>query len=96
MAMPPRDRNDLLSYAGDVHHLLGMKLVFSAPNPAQISLAQSLLEAAGIACEVRNEAVSQVIPGFPFATELWVLREEDYKEARRLCLSVMAPPTAPD
>ena len=73
-----------------------MKLVFSSPDIAQISLAQSLLEAAGITCEVRNEALSQVIPGIPFATELWVLREEDYTEARRLCESVVSPPGAPE
>lgn len=45
------------------------------------------MEAAGIACEVRNDAVSQAMPGMPFIPELWVLRDEDYEEARRRVLS---------
>ena len=74
-----------------------MKQVLSSPDSAHIGLAQSILEAAGIACEVRNDAVSQVVPGMPFDPELWVLRDEDYAEARRLVQS--AGPTegqAPD
>ena len=49
-----------------------------------------MLDAAGIACEVRNDAVSQAMPGLPFGPELWVLRDEDYEEARRLVQSVGA------
>jgi hypothetical protein len=66
---------------------LNMKQVLSSPDSAQIGLAQSILEAAGIACEVRNDAVSQAMWGMPFIPELWVLRDEDYEEARRLVLS---------
>jgi hypothetical protein len=61
-----------------------MRQIFSSPNSAEIGLAQSRLEAAGIACEIRNEAVSQAMVGFPFASELWVVRDEDYEDARRL------------
>ena len=61
-----------------------MKRVFSSPDSAQVGLAQSILDAAGIACEVRNDAVSQAVPGMPFAAELWVVRDENYAEARRL------------
>ena len=61
-----------------------MRQVFSSPNSAEVSLAQSRLEAAGIACEVRNEAMSQALPIFPFLAELWVLRDEEYEDARRL------------
>jgi hypothetical protein len=50
-------------------------------------LAQSLLDAAGIEWEVRNEAVSQTEIGMPFATELWVLRDEDLEAARDLLKS---------
>jgi hypothetical protein len=64
-----------------------MKRVLASPDSAQIGLAQSILEAAGIACEVRNDAVSQAMPGMPFIPELWVLRDEDYEEARRRILS---------
>ena len=67
-----------------------MKQVLSSPDSAQIGLAQSILEAAGIACEVRNDAVSQAMPGMPFVPELWVLRDEDYAEARRLVASTGA------
>jgi hypothetical protein len=49
------------------------------------------LDGAGIACEVRNDAVSQAVPGMPFITELWVLRDEDHAEARRLIQSKSAP-----
>jgi hypothetical protein len=61
-----------------------MKKLSSSPDSTQIGLAQSLLDAAGIEWEVRNEALSQVMPGLPFATELGILRDGDYKEARRL------------
>jgi hypothetical protein len=61
-----------------------MKYLFSSPDPARVGLVQSLLDAAGIEWELRNEAVSQTEIGMPFATELWVLRDEDYQSARDL------------
>ena len=61
-----------------------MKHVYSSPNSAQIGLLQSVLDAAGIQYELRNEAISQAEAGMPFITELWVLRDEDYEEAREL------------
>jgi hypothetical protein len=61
-----------------------MRQIFSSPDNAEIGLAQSRLKAAGIPCEIRKGAVPQAIPGFPFATELWVLRYQDYEHARRL------------
>jgi len=64
-----------------------MRQLYSSPDSAQVGLAKSRLDAAGIACEVRNDAVSQAMPGMPFAAELWVLRDEDYEDARRLLLS---------
>ena len=69
-----------------------MKYLLSSLDPARIGLAQSLLDAAGIEWEVRNEAVSQAEVGLPFATELWVLRDEDYEAARDLIKS--GPPQA--
>ena len=69
---------------------LTMKEVLSLPDSVQIGLAQSILEAAGIACEVRNDGISQAMWGMPFNPELWVLRDEDYEEARRLVQSVGA------
>lgn len=70
-----------------------MKHVFSSPDAAQTGLVQSLLDSAGIATEVRNDAVSRAEAGIPFITELWVLRDEDYEEARSLIQSDAAAPT---
>ena len=58
-----------------------MKRVFSSTHSERIGLMHSILDSAGISCEIRNEAVSQVMIGFPFPSELWVLRDEDYEEA---------------
>lgn len=52
-------------------------------SSAEIALASSILEAAGLFCETRNEAISQAMVGVPFETELWV-REEDLEEALQL------------
>jgi hypothetical protein len=60
-----------------------MKKLFTSPDSAQMGLARSVLEAADIACEVRNEGVSQTIPSAAFAAELWV-NDEDFEEASRL------------
>jgi hypothetical protein len=68
-----------------------MKYLLSSTEPVRIGLAQSALDAAGIEWEVRNEAVSQAELGMPFATELWVLHDEDYEAARDLVQSGMAP-----
>jgi hypothetical protein len=68
-----------------------VKQVFFSPDSARVGLVKSRLDAAGIACEVRNEAVSQAMPGMPFTSELWVLRDEDYEDARRLLQSSRKP-----
>jgi len=47
---------------------------------------QSILDSADIPCEVRNDAVSQAMIGVPFEPELWVLRDEDYDEAKQVIL----------
>ena len=60
-----------------------MKLLFTSPDSAQMGLARSVLEASNIACEVRNESISQAIPNVSFASELWV-DDENYEEAKRL------------
>lgn len=61
-------------------------------SSAQIGLASSILEAAGIFCEVRNEAISQAMVGLPFETELWV-RDEDAQEAHALVRANHDPKT---
>jgi hypothetical protein len=64
-----------------------MRYLLSSTDPTRIALVQSLLDAAGIEWDVRNEAVSQVEIGMPFATELWVLHDEDYEPAQELIRS---------
>ena len=61
-----------------------MKRLFASPDSPQLGLLKSRLETAGIACEIRNEFSSQMIPGVPFESELWVLNDENYAEASEL------------
>jgi hypothetical protein len=61
-----------------------MKLILSTPDNLQIALAESRLAAAGIPFEIRNDAVSQAMVGFPFTAELWVLNDEDFEDAQAL------------
>jgi len=61
-----------------------MKQLLSSPDSAEIGLARSRLEAAGIECELRNEYLSPAMPGAPFASELWVLRDSQFAEASEL------------
>jgi hypothetical protein len=71
-----------------------MKRIFSSSDSAEIGLLESTLTAAGIECELRNEALSQVIPALPFQEELWVLNDEDYAEASELIAAWKGnPPT---
>lgn len=60
-----------------------MKQLFTSPDSVQFGLARSVLDSANIACEVRNEGVSQAFPTVPFAAELWVA-DEDYEQAKLL------------
>ena len=61
-----------------------MKRLFTSPDSAEVGLVRSRLETAGIACEIRNEFLSQAMPGIPFDPELWVLDDENYREASEL------------
>ena len=71
-----------------------MKLLFSSPDSARIGLFRSRLEAAGIACEMRNEYLSPAMPGAPFEPELWVLDDAQFTEASDL-LATWRQPSAP-
>ena len=68
-----------------------MKRIGSSPGSAEVGLLASTLESAGIACELRNEAISQVMPGAAFAEELWVLNDEYYSEALDLVALFKTP-----
>ncbi len=71
-----------------------MKQLFSSPDSAVIGLLRSRLEAAGIECEMRNEFMLSAMPGAPFYPEIWVLRDEQFAEAREL-LAAWREPAAP-
>ena len=60
-----------------------MKRMFFSGDTSKVGLIRSLLEAANIRYETRNEALSQTAAGFPFEAELWVA-DEDYEDARRV------------
>jgi hypothetical protein len=61
-----------------------MRQLFASPDSVQMGLFRSRLEAAGIACEMRNEHLSQAMPGAPFDPELWVLDDAQFAEASAL------------
>jgi hypothetical protein len=71
-----------------------MKRLFSSPDSAEVGLIRSRLEAAGIACEIRNEHLSPAMPGAPFYPELWVLQDEQFAEASEL-LAAWRQPSKP-
>ena len=60
-----------------------MKRLVTSTDRAEVDLARSILEVAGIPCEVRQEGFALVFPSSPFAPELWV-DDADYDEAARL------------
>lgn len=74
--------------------------VYSAESLTQVAHARNILEAENIACEIANENLGSAMGEVPFAAvwpELWVLRESDLQEARRLidaCI-LNAPPAGP-
>ena len=68
-----------------------MKRLFSSPDSAEVGLLRSRLETAGIPCEIRNEFLSQAMPGIPFDPELWVLDDKDYREASELLAAWRGP-----
>jgi hypothetical protein len=63
-----------------------MKRLCTSADSAHLALLRSVLDAAHIQSEIRNEAVSQAIPGMSFAGEIWVA-DEDYDEASALVAS---------
>jgi hypothetical protein len=61
-----------------------MKHLFSSADSGQVGFLKSVLDAAEIPSEVRNQAVSQVIAGgLAFAEEIWV-DDEHFEEAKEI------------
>ncbi|MBI1840221.1 MAG: DUF2007 domain-containing protein [Verrucomicrobia bacterium] len=67
-----------------------MKRIYSTPENARIGLIRGLLEAAGIGYEIRNEGISQAIPGILFMPEIWILRDEDEAESKEIIQSILS------
>ena len=62
-----------------------MKLLFSSANYTEAGLLKSMLDAADIASEIRNEsAQAAYYPGAEFYPELWVINDEDFSDALKL------------
>lgn len=77
-----------------------MRKVHTAESLIEIAHLRHVLESAGIACFVRNEALTSVIGEIPFIEcwpELWVVRNGDALRARGLIDEARQPDVpAPD
>lgn len=60
-----------------------MKRVFVSLDGGEHALVASLLDAAGIPFQTRNEQVAAVLPTAPFGAEIWVA-EDRFEEAAKL------------
>jgi hypothetical protein len=58
-----------------------MKFLYSSPSEPEVGLLKSLLDEAGIACEIRNESNHPNLPGAAFQPEVWVTSDGDYARA---------------
>ena len=75
-----------------------LRKVHTARNVVEAAHLRSVLEAAGIACFVRNEGLSGAIGELPFVEcwpEVWVVHNRDVLEARGLIDSVVHATAAP-
>jgi hypothetical protein len=67
-----------------------MKKIFSSPDTAEVALLKNMLADAGVVCEVRDGALSHLVP---FFQELWVA-DEDHARAAELVASWQRPAPA--
>ncbi len=61
-----------------------MKRLFSSPDTVEVDLLKSRMETAGFSCEVRNESVPSRLALGAVEHELWILHDEDFRDAVRL------------
>ncbi|MEL7296376.1 MAG: DUF2007 domain-containing protein [Pseudomonadota bacterium] len=76
-----------------------MKKVFSADNLVTVAHYRNVLEAEGIATEIRNQNLGGVLGEVPFTEvwpQLWVKHALDEPRARELIATVQATPEAGD
>jgi hypothetical protein len=74
-----------------------MRKVYTAESVIEIAHLRNLLEADGIACEVRNDRLGGVAGEIPFVEcwpELWVRNTGDVLRARGLIDEALRPATA--
>jgi len=74
-----------------------VRKVYTAESVIEIAHLRNLLEADGIACEVRNDRLGGVVGEIPFVEcwpELWVTNAGDVLRARGLIDEALRPPTA--
>ena len=76
-----------------------MRKIHTSPSLVEIAHLRNLLEAEGIACEIRNDRLSGVVGEIPFVEcwpELWLRRPGDALQARALIELALTPsPAAP-
>lgn len=61
-----------------------MKIILSSPIPGEIAQLREMLESAGIACFMRNEAPAGLSPEIPLSEstpELWIQDDHHLNEA---------------
>ncbi len=61
-----------------------MKILFSAPDSAEVRLLRKKLFQAGIKCEMRKNPITQGLFGIPAYPELWIKNDGDIVKALRL------------
>ena len=68
-----------------------MKQISTPTESTELGLLKNMLEEAGIRCALRNEQMSQTLPGAPFNVELWVADDDDFPRAQALCKTWFDP-----
>lgn len=71
-----------------------MKRVHSSESLVEISHLRNVLEQAGIACVIKNQALAGALGELPFldcAPELWVLNDKNLERARALLAAEREP-----
>lgn len=74
-----------------------MKKVFTSESLVTVAHYRNLLQAEGIACEVRKENLGSVMGEIPFTElwpELWVKHDLDAARARELIAEAQSAPVA--
>jgi len=61
-----------------------MKRVFTSSEVPELQIIQSMLQQAGLPCQLRSANVLDALGAEPFNAELWVERDADYPRAREL------------